>query len=235
MKIIFIFLSGFCFLFGNFGGKISIKLPKQEDSSMIKIPALDLKVGESGILQREVNGNSFIIANLVVEKIEDGVALLKFKSFDDLEQDYMPKPLGEPREGDLALFRIFYNRGIVIAPNQNLYQKILESNPNINFTHPDVFASFLANQKANMPSKENFAKFCAKFNIGLVYLLSKSTLFTLDCNSFKILESNPMESVDSTMQSPFFNRLSDEVMSKLFSMKKMEDYGIYYEKLLSDG
>ena len=88
MKIIFIFLSTFCFLFGNFGGKISIKLPKQEDSSMIKIPALDLKVGESGILQREVNGNNFIIANLVVEKIDDGIALIAFKSFDDLEQDY---------------------------------------------------------------------------------------------------------------------------------------------------
>ena len=50
-----------------------------------------------------------------------------------------------------------------------------------------------------------------------------------------MLESKSMDIIDSTMQSPFFNRLSDEVMSKLFSMKKMEDYGIYYEKLLSDG
>lgn len=234
MRSIFLLLIAFCFLFGEFNGKVSIKLPKQENPSILKIPSLDLKVGESGILQREVNGNSFIIANLIVEKIEDGVALLKFKSFDDLEQDYMPKPLGEPKEGDLAVFRIFYNRGIIISPNQNLYQKIFESNPNINFTHPDVFASFLANQKSNMPSKEDFAKFCAKFNIGLVYLSQSNSVFTIDCNSFKILQTNSMESVDSTMQTPFFNRLSDELINKLFSVKKMEDYEVYYEKLLKD-
>lgn len=239
MKSIFVLLSTFCFLFGDIGGKISIKLPKQEiptkkeDAMRLKLPALDLKVGESGILTREVNGNSFIISNLVVDSIEDGIANILVKDFDDLEQEYMPKPLGEPQEGDIAFFRIFYGRGMIIAPNQNLYQSILESKLEINFTHPDVFASFLSSQKENMPKKENFAKFCAKFNIGLLYLLSKSTLFTLDCNSFVVLESKSMDIIDSTMQSPFFTRLSDEIIDKLFSIKKMEDYDTYYEKLLS--
>lgn len=216
-------------------GKVVISIPKQDDVEL-KIPSYDLKVGESGIVTRLIKNNEFIIANVIVDKVEDGVAVLTYSNFDSISQKYMPKPLGTPMEGDKAIFRILYNRAIIIVPNQNLYKVVVDNNDNMDFIHPDIFASFLANNKSNMPTHSDFTKFCNKFSVGLIFMWHSGSLFILDCNSLKVLDKRIFDniSVDSTdNKSPFFTRLSDEALHSLFDIKKLQDYNSYYEQFVN--
>lgn len=215
-------------------GKLVISIPKQTDT-ILRIPSLDLKVGESGIITRSSNNNEFIIANVVVDSIEDGVAKLTYSKFNTISQQYMPHPLGTPMEGDKVIFRILYNRALIVAPNQNLYQKVVDNNDAIDFIHSDIFASFLTNNKSNMPTKNDFTKFCNKFSIGIVFIWRNNSLFTLDCNSLKVLDRKTL--IDVTVSSldvklPFFTRLSNEALDEMFDMEKMQDYDVYYGKFV---
>lgn len=215
----------------DLNNKIVVSIPKQ-NSEVLKIPALNLKVGESGIIVREIDSNEFILGNAIVYAINDSVASIKFSEFSMLNQKYMPKPIGVPKENDKIIFRIFYDRGLIIAPNQNAYQQILDENKNIDFVHPDVFASYLANVDENMPSKNDFRGFCDKFDVGLVFMTIKDSLLVLDCQSFGMISNVDFILRDSETKLPFFTRISDGGLDKLFSMKKMQDYFIYYSKLV---
>lgn len=229
--LFFIFLS---FIFG-LDDRLIVTIPKQDGISL-KIPSLGLKVGESGIITRVSNNNEFIIANATVDKIEDEIATLSYSKFDAISQEYMPKPLGTPMEGDKVIFRILYNRALIIVPNQNLYKIVVDNNSDIDFVHADVFASFLASNKFNMPTKDNFTKFCNKFGVGLIFMWHIDSLFTLDCNSLKVLNKRVFNdvNVDSTdIKLPFFTRLSNEALNELFNIKKLQDYNEYYNQFVN--
>ena len=48
---------------------ISLKVPKQDNFTSIKIPAMDLQGGDNAdIISREINGNEFIIAEAQVAR-----------------------------------------------------------------------------------------------------------------------------------------------------------------------
>lgn len=223
------------FVFGLETSKVEIPLPKQDDKS-IKIPSMNLKEGESGILVRNIENNEFIIADIIVESIENKIAIISYTPFNSINQQYMPHPIGTPKEGDKAIFRILYNRALIISPNQDIYKNIIDSNTHIDFIHPDIFASFLANSSYNMPNKNNFSNFCKKFAIGLLFIWDKNTIFKLDCNSLKILEkdnlTNAKKDLTNNIKLPFFTRLGDETLNELFKMKDMKDYSTYYSNLL---
>ena len=109
-KIISILLIINTFLFAvDINNKVVISIPKQ-DSAIIKIPALDLKVGESGIITREVNKNTFILGVAIIDEINDGIASIDIKEFKNIKDKYMPTPIGNPSEGDKITFRILYKR-----------------------------------------------------------------------------------------------------------------------------
>ena len=222
----------FSFIFGY--GKLVIPIPKQ-DGIDLKIPSMDLKIGESGIITRVNKDNEFIIANVIVDKIENGVATLSHSKFNAISQRYMPHPLGVPTEGDKVVFRILYNRALIIAPNQNLYKMVVDNNSSMDFIHADIFASFLSKNRANMPMKDDFIKFCSKFSVGLIFMWYGDNLFTLDCNSLVILDRYTLvnSSMDSTGKLPFFTRLSDTALNELFNMKNMKNYDVHYSQFVS--
>lgn len=210
---------------------ISLEIPKQEDSTL-KIPASNLQVGDSGIITREINDNEFIIANAEVALISDNIAEIKIMPFNTLNEEYLPKPKAEIKEGDKITFKILYDRALLIAPNQSAYQDISNSYKQINFLHPDVFATFLAKEGANMPSREHFRTFCDKYEIGLVFIATNKNLNILNCQSFKILESSPYNMQDSSIVAPFFTRISEESIDKLFNIKKFSNYEEYFNNLI---
>lgn len=215
----------------DIGNRLVVMIPKQEDNSL-KIPALNLKIGESGIITRTINNNEFIIANVIVKHIQDDIATLEVSQFDTMREKYMPQPLGTPQEKDKVIFRILYNRAILIAPNQTTYQSIAESRGNIDFIHPDIFATYLAKNNINMPLEKDFKGFCDTFDVGLIIIATDNESYTLDCQSFAKLKQEILNIKDNSQNLPFFTRLSSESLDRLFDIQKMQDYFGYYKNLI---
>lgn len=211
---------------------ISLKVPKQDNFTSIKIPAMDLQVGDSGIISREINGNEFIIAEAQVAEITEGVAVVSVSEFSQMREKYLPKPRGKVREGDKITFRILYDKALLIAPNQSAYQGITDNFKNIDFLHSDIFATFLAKEGENMPKIADFAKFCAKFDLGLVFVALQNRVEILNCASFKILDSKALNLADLSVNLPFFTRISNETIKEIFNEKKFEPYFAYFENLI---
>lgn len=211
---------------------ISLKVPKQDNFTSIKIPAMDLQVGDSGIISREINGNEFIIAEAQVAEITEGVAVVSVSEFTKMHEKYLPKPRGKVREGDKITFRILYDKALLIAPNQSAYQGIADNFKNIDFLHSDIFATFLAKEGENMPKIADFAKFCAKFDLGLVFVALQNRVEILNCASFKILDSKALNLADLSVNLPFFTRISNETIKEIFNEKKFEPYFAYFENLI---
>lgn len=229
----FVFSNIFCNIFAfELQNIISINIPKQDDSNSIKIPSMDLKVGESGIVSRNVNDNEFIIANALVADISDGVATLEISDFNQMNEKYMPKPLGKVSEGDKVIFRMLYDKAILIAPNQNAYQEITAQFGNIDFLHSDVFAVFLAKDSEDLPKAEDFSRFCDEFDLGLVFIALENRIDILNCKSFKRLDSASFSLKDSAISKPFFTRLSDGAIEELFNVEKIDDYFVYFHNLI---
>ncbi len=211
---------------------ISLKVPKQDNFTSIKIPAMDLQVGDSGIISREINGNEFIIAEAQVAEITEGVAVVSVSEFSQMREKYLPKPKAQVAEGDKITFRILYDKALLIAPNQSAYQGIADNFKNIDFLHSDIFATFLAKEGENMPKIADFAKFCAKFDLGLVFVALQNRVEILNCASFKILDSKALNLADLSVNLPFFTRISNETIKEIFNEKKFEPYFAYFENLI---
>lgn len=211
---------------------ISLKVPKQDNFTSIKIPAMDLQVGDSGIISREINGNEFIIAEAQVAEITEGVAVVSVSEFSQMREKYLPKPKAQVAEGDKITFRILYDKALLIAPNQSAYQGIADNFKNIDFLHSDIFATFLAKEGENMPKIADFAKFCAKFDLGLVFVALQNRVEILNCASFKILDSKALNLADLSANLPFFTRISNETIKEIFNEKKFEPYFAYFENLI---
>ncbi len=212
---------------------ITLQIPKQDDSSVLKIPAMDLKIGENGIISRVVNNNEFIIANAEVSAIEGGVAIIKTSDFTQMREKYLPKPYAKVAEGDKITFRILYDRALLIAPNQQSYQEIAEKFKQIDFVHSDIFATFLSKEGENMPRVADFAAFCTQYDVGLVFIAGKNRVEILNCQSFKVLDSADFAPKDLSANLPFFTRIGKESIDELFNAKKFSEYYAYFENLVA--
>ena len=221
----------------DINNKVLISIPKQDstqDSAIVKIPALDLKVGESGIITREVNGNTFILGTAIVDEINDDIASISTRDFNNIKDKYMPTPLASPSEGDKIIFRILYDKALLLAPNQSTYQEIVNANKSIDFIHPDVFISYLASDDINEPKKDDFRGFCDKFDIGLVFITKENSIDVLDCQSFRVIAQDSITLKDTNAQKPFFTRIGDESLGELLDMEKVGGYFDYYGNMQYD-
>lgn len=233
--LLFIFL---CVVSGNElqFNKLEITILPQ-DSEILKIPALDLKLGNSGIITREIENNLYIIGTASISDINNGVASLSVLEFSALDEEYLPKPLGSPKVGDKIIFRALYNRALILAPNQNSYQNIqgfaLNSNPKLDIIHPDIFISFLAKNDVDMPEERDFMGFCNQFNIGLVFIANNSGFNVLDCQSLKVLGNISLKSnMQENNKLPFWNRLGDEALGEIFNTKNFLSFN-YFNNLIA--
>lgn len=211
---------------------VVLKVPKQDNFNEIKIPSMDLQVGDSGIISREVNNNEFIIAEAQISDISDGVATVSVSEFSQMREKYLPKPKAQVAEGDKITFRILYDKALLIAPNQNVYQAISDRFNNIDFLHSDIFATFLAKEGENMPKIADFGTFCKKFDLGLVFIAGRENLDILNCQSFKVLDSKAFSVGDLSANAPFFTRISNETIKEIFNEKKFEPYFAYFDNLI---
>ena len=109
--------------------------------------------GETGYIIQ----NSMIIGKVV----SMGGNKVKYLPFEKLKNEALATPKVYPKKGDTIIFGLYNKRGLVIAPNQQLYIKTKKEYPNIKWINSDNFATYFETK----PTIEDFRKFCNDINL----------------------------------------------------------------------
>lgn len=192
----------------------------------------ELRPGMSGFIVRHLDAShSTIIANALVEETNpsNGRALLRLSEYDGIHQDSLPGGNWQPKADDAAVLGYDYSRAMLIAPNDDTYDAITKSMSGVEWVHPDIFTAYLSREGHPTPTTEDFHRYCTSNSIGLLYIQSAETLFTLDCKSFTYLQSTPSRSVSEKSVVPFYTRVPT-IRAAWFGegSSRMESYEPHY-------
>jgi len=174
------------------------------------IEAPQLKVGMSGFVVRHFDAtHSSIIANVRVTQVNPSSnrALVEFSPYDGLRQNSLPRGTWTPKANDEVVIAYDYGRAMLIAPNDETYAAITASIPNVEWIHPDIYATYLSHQGHPTPLVEDFSRFCTSASIGLLFIQSAETLFTLDCKNFTLLQTTQFRASGENKLVPFYSRV----------------------------
>jgi hypothetical protein len=180
------------------------------DHDRATITAENLREGMSGFILRKFDAtHSTIIANARVEQTNpaNGRAILRLSPYDGLRQNSLPSGNWSPKPADTAVLAYDYERALLITPNDDSYYAISKSIAGIEWTHPDNYAAYLSNEGHPTPLVEDFKDYCTANSIGLLYIQSAQTLFTLDCKTFTLLQTTPSLITSEKAMTPFYNRV----------------------------
>ncbi|MDP1784930.1 MAG: plasminogen-binding N-terminal domain-containing protein [Sulfuricurvum sp.] len=174
------------------------------------IQSPELKVGMSGFVVRHFDNNhSTIIANARVATIDATTnrALVNLSTYDGLRQNSLPSGTWKPKVSDEVVLAYDYERALLIAPNDETYDAITKNIPNIEWVHPDTYATYLSHEGHPTPLVNDFHRFCTAGSVGLLYVQSADTLFTLDCKNFALLQTVPSLNTKNDFMTPFYSRV----------------------------
>ncbi len=174
------------------------------------VTAKHLQTGMSGFIVRQLDAtHNTIIANAVVEQVNpaNNRAILRLSEYDGIRQDSLPSGNWTPRASDTAVLAYDYSRALLIAPNDDAYDTIAKGLPMIEWVHPDNFAAYLSREGHPTPTTEDFHRYCTANSVGLLYVQSANTLFTLDCKSFTLLQHAPSVASSEQGMTPFYSRI----------------------------
>jgi hypothetical protein len=174
--------------------------------------------GETGYIIQ----NSMIIGKVV----SMGGNKVKYLPFEKLKNEALATPKVYPKKGDTIIFGLYNKRGLVIAPNQQLYIKTKKEYPNIKWINSDNFAPYFETK----PTIEDFRKFCNDYNVGIIiFILDKK--YIVDSQSFTILETVELTQ-NYKYSKPFFasyNKFADSIFSS-----EPTNWINYYKSLLKE-
>ncbi len=196
------------------------------------IEAPDVKVGMSGFVVRHFDAtHSSIIANARVEQVNSTThrAIIHLSPYDGLKQNSLPSGLWSPKKSDEVVIAYDYARALVIAPNDDTYTMLTKSIPNVEWVHPDTYATYLSHEGHPTPLVEDFRRFCASSSVGLLFIQSTDILFTLDCKNFALLQIAPSQIQTKESMTPFYTRVPT-IRSAWWGKgsSKLENYDPYY-------
>lgn len=207
------------------------------EKGMIIIDANDdLKVGSSGIVMHAFDDtHKTIIAQATVKSISDGVAKLSYKKYTALKQSALPEYDIKPVSGDTVILNYLYERAMAITPNAEALAAVTRNYNNIEWIHPDIFASYLAIEYSPLPSKSDFQQECKENSFNLLLFAIDERGYFVDCNSFKVLHTTDLnyEKPEKPMV-PFYSRIK-EVKGRMFGLmggEGIKDYASYYRGLI---
>lgn len=201
------------------------------------IEAPELKVGMSGFIVRHFDAtHSSIIANARVTQINPSSnrAIVEFSPYDGLRQNSLPSGTWNPKVADEVVIAYDYSRALLIAPNDDAYLALTGSIPNIEWIHPDLYATYLSHEGHPTPLVEDFRRFCTSASIGLLFVQSSQTLFTLDCKNFTLLQSVDSLTKEEKAQTPFYTRVP-KIRAAWWGKgsSALESYEPYYLELIA--
>lgn len=232
-KMLFFFFIGFSCLiaFETQPQELTIsQVDPKKQTLILEASQTKFKVGETGIVIHNIG--SGIISNLItITQIAEGKIHANFQQFKLLEQKYLPTPIIAPRVGDKVIMRSLYSRAFIVAPNQKLYETIKLKFPHITFVSSDLMVADINNKGIIDPSKEGFSTLCSLYSVGLLMIYASNGLNILDCQSFKILQTQALENPDQENENyPFFARVTPK--SFWDSLRSKRHYFVEYDKLL---
>jgi len=199
----------------------------------VTIDVANLIIGQSGIIVNNSNKTSLIVANAVVVATTNKNTTLKILASNNLKQDAIPTSTLKPKNGDILVLNHMYNSSLLITPNYETSQEILELYPKQNFLNPDIFASHLKISHTPIPTIKEMKNFCLSYDIGTIFISVDNKLYILDVNSLNILHNTTLTSTNKETQSPFFTKVMDiEKEFWDFGDDKIKDYNKYYTKIL---
>lgn len=180
------------------------------ENDRASITAEHLQKGMSGFIIRQFDAtHSSIIANARIEETNPSNhrAILRISEYDGLRQSSLPGGNWTPKPSDTAVLAYDYERALLIAPNDDTYDAVTKNMGSVEWVHPDNFAAYLSREGHPTPLVEDFHRYCTANSVGLLYIQSADTLFTLDCKSFTLLQSAPSAASSEKAAVPFFTRI----------------------------
>lgn len=223
-----------------FGNKLIVPIVELDEDfrHYAYVPAFDLKVGESGeIVRWFTKEHSAIVARVAVVEIKDNRAKIAFEPFEGLEQGAFPAPILYPKKNDEVIFRAFNDRAFLVAPSQEIYEKIKAVYPDVTWLHPDLLAAYLMDVGHTSPVKGDFRRVCTQYAAGIVYLVNLNEGQALDCQTFKPVKKDYITGrapINERML-PFFSRIGSDNQawfSYLINDVTTQDYYLYFDALL---
>ncbi|HEB9415796.1 TPA: plasminogen-binding N-terminal domain-containing protein [Campylobacter coli] len=212
---------------------VKTELLKVEDIYGYIKDSSDIKLNSSGVVIQRFQTSKSIIARASVIAKEKGLAKLKFSVFADLEQDALPLPNVVPQKGDEVVLNFLYDRGLVIAPDEQTYNQLVSSFPEIYFTHIDILGAQLIRSSSLAPKRSDFRKFCADNAVGILIFALEDKAKIVDCQDFSELYELAIAK-PSSIQVPFYSRIGG-YKSNFFDFNSQEvgNYYRYYDALIN--
>ncbi|EPZ2627026.1 plasminogen-binding N-terminal domain-containing protein [Campylobacter coli] len=212
---------------------VKTELLKVEDIYGYIKDSSDIKLNSSGVVIQRFQTSKSIIARASVIAKEKGLAKLKFSVFADLEQDALPLPNVVPQKGDEVVLNFLYDRGLVIAPDEQTYNKLVSSFPEIYFTHIDILGAQLIRSSSLAPKRSDFRKFCADNAVGILIFALEDKAKIVDCQDFSELYELAIAK-PSSIQVPFYSRIGGYKSNFFdFNSQEMGNYYRYYDALIN--
>lgn len=236
IKNIFLLLALTSSIFANVLKSPVITVDEYDDIATIKTGKVD--IGMSGFIVHDLSKeHSSILKEVTVIGYNEATktATLKMRDFNLLNSNSLPKGEWHVKVGDTAVLAFAYSRAFLVAPNEETYFQITGSAKNVEWLHPDIFASILSFNGHPSPQKEDFVNMCNSASVGLLYFFLDKKLYTVDGQSFKILHIVDAPIEQKGEQHPFYSRIK-EIDSAWWGAGsgEIDDYTEYYYELLME-
>lgn len=211
---------------------------QDKQDTFVSFSHLSLRVGESGIIFRNLTSYDTIVGALEITKIDGTKAIAKLIPFTQLKQPYLPTPALTPQKGDKVIFRSFNDKAFIIAPNEATYRNIITQYPFLNFMNSDLLMGFLNSRGKHDPTKQTLPQACNQYGVGLLFVVGSKNTAIFDCLNVKQILKYPSLPLDTNVtKSPFYTRVNFEGGGSLtysLSAKKSKDYYKYYDEFIGD-
>lgn len=193
----------------------------------------EIVVGSSGIVIHKFDSqNESIVARVSVVEKNGATAKLQFELFSMLEQNALPVPGILPKAGDQVRLNFLYSRSLLITPNKEIFDEVMNSFKNITFINPDIVASYLNYDFKPNPSRDDFRQICKKNVAGLIFFALENESIFADCGSFKVIKRFNSGHI-GYYNLPFYSRIEKiDTVFWDFSSGQINDYDSYYRNLL---
>jgi hypothetical protein len=208
MKYIFLLV---VLVFELFGGVVrSPVVSVNEDESLATIEIDKIDVGMSGFIVHRISKNhTSILKNAVVKSFDKKMkrAVLSLSDYDSLRQNALPNGEWHVEVGDVAVLAFGYTRGVLIAPSDEIYYRITKATKQLQWIHPDIFATILSFNGHPTPLREDFTALSKAASVGLIFIYINEKLYMVDSKTFKILNISDVPLKQKSVKLPFYTRV----------------------------
>ena len=213
-----------------------LSVDKSSNTATIKVSSVD--VGVSGFVVHQLSEDSSIILKDVVVINYDKsskIATLEMSDFNELNQNSLPHGNWEVEVGDTAILAFGYSRALLIAPNEEVYYRVTKATSQVQWLHPDIFATILSYTGHPTPLKEDFKKMYNTTSVGLVFFYINKKLFTVDAKTMQIINISYADLKQDSVKLPFYSRI-DEIEANWWGegSGELDEYEPYYYQLLME-